>query len=115
MVTQRTGPLPVVRVGDLPCQDTPRRWLVEHLWGAAAVGVIGGAPKCSKTWLGLDLALSVATGTPALGRYTVSRHPDIGRHGVGLPSPHVDRSLRDRTRVSERLAHVTRFATRHKL
>jgi len=64
--------LPVVRVGDLPCQDTPRRWLVEHLWGAAAVGVIGGAPKCSKTWLGLDLALSVATGTPALGRYAVS-------------------------------------------
>ena len=72
MVTPRTGPLPVVRVGDLPCQDTPRRWLVEHLWGASAVGVIGGAPKCSKTWLGLDLALSVATGTAGLGRYAVS-------------------------------------------
>jgi hypothetical protein len=72
MVTPRTGPLPVVRVGDLPCQETPRRWLVEHLWGASAVGVIGGAPKCSKTWLGLDLALSVATGTAGLGRYAVS-------------------------------------------
>ena len=72
MVAHRMGPLPVVRVGDLPCQDTPRRWLVEHLWGASAVGVIGGAPKCSKTWLGLDLALSVATGTAALGRYAVS-------------------------------------------
>ena len=72
MVVHRTGPLPVVRVGDLPCQETPRRWLVEHLWGASAVGVIGGAPKCSKTWLGLDLALSVATGTAALGRYAVS-------------------------------------------
>jgi hypothetical protein len=64
--------LPVVRVGDLPCQETPRRWLVEHLWGASAVGVIGGAPKCSKTWLGLDLALSVATGTAGLGRYAVA-------------------------------------------
>jgi len=31
--------------------------------------VIGGAPKCSKTWLGLDLALSVATGTACLGKY----------------------------------------------
>jgi hypothetical protein len=72
MVAHRTGPLPVVRVGDLPCQDTPRRWLVEHLWGASAVGVIGGAPKCSKTWLGLDLALSVATGTAGLGRYAVA-------------------------------------------
>jgi len=35
--------------------------------------VIGGAPKCSKTWLGLDLALSVATGTACLGRYAVPR------------------------------------------
>ena len=33
--------------------------------------MIGGAPKCSKTWLGLDLALSVATGTACLGRYAV--------------------------------------------
>jgi type II secretory pathway predicted ATPase ExeA len=42
-----------------------------RLWGASSVGVIGGAPKCSKTWLGLDLALSVATGTACLGRYAV--------------------------------------------
>ena len=38
-----------------------------------SVGVIGGAPKCAKTWLGLDLALSVATGTACLGRYAVPR------------------------------------------
>jgi len=64
-------PLPVVRVGEIPCDDNPQRWLVEQLWGASSVGVIGGAPKCSKTWLGLDLALSVATGTPCLGKYAV--------------------------------------------
>jgi RecA-family ATPase len=63
--------LPVVRVGEIPSEDNSGRWLVEQLWGAAAVGVIGGAPKCSKTWLGLDLALSVATGTPCLGKYAV--------------------------------------------
>ena len=63
--------LPVIRVGDIPNEDYSPRWLVEQLWGAAAVGVIGGAPKCSKTWLGLDLALSVATGTPCLGKYSV--------------------------------------------
>jgi hypothetical protein len=44
---------------------------VEQLWGDSSVGVIGGAPKCSKTWLALDLALSVATGTPCLGKYPV--------------------------------------------
>jgi hypothetical protein len=33
--------------------------------------MIGGAPKCAKTWLGLDIALSVATGTPCPGKYNV--------------------------------------------
>ncbi len=64
-------PLPVVRVGEIPSEDNAPRWLVEQLWGASSVGVIGGAPKCSKTWLGLDLALSVATGTACLGKYAV--------------------------------------------
>ncbi len=64
-------PLPVVRVGEIPSQEKAQRWLVEGLWGDRSVGVIGGAPKCSKTWLGLDLALSVATGTACLGRYAV--------------------------------------------
>lgn len=65
--------LPVVRVGDIPHEDQAPRWLVDPLWGDSSVGVIGGAPKCSKTWLGLDLALSVATGTACLGRYAVPR------------------------------------------
>ena len=63
--------LPVVRVGEIPPRKAPERWLVEELWGASSVGVIGGAPKCAKTWLGLDMALSVATGTACLGKYTV--------------------------------------------
>ena len=71
MVRQPDPPLPVVRVGQIPTQETPQRWLVEQLWGASSVGLIGGAPKCSKTWLGLDLALSVATGTACLGQYAV--------------------------------------------
>jgi hypothetical protein len=66
-------PLPVIRVGEISCQENAQRWLVEQLWGESSVGVIGGAPKCAKTWLGLDLALSVATGTPCLGRYTVGQ------------------------------------------
>jgi RecA-family ATPase len=63
--------LPVVRVGEIRSEDNAQRWLVEGLWGASSVGVIGGAPKCAKTWLGLDMALSVATGTPCLGKYAV--------------------------------------------
>src|SRR5580658_5459694 len=63
--------LPVVHVAELPSDEIAERWLVEQLWCANSVGVIGGAPKCAKTWLGLDMALSVATGTPCLGKYTV--------------------------------------------
>lgn len=63
--------LPVVRVGQIEREPNTQRWLIDQLWGAASVGVIGGAPKCSKTWLGLDMALSVATGTPCLGQYAV--------------------------------------------
>jgi hypothetical protein len=64
-------PLPVVRVGEIVSEESTQRWLVEGLWGARSVGVIGGAPKCAKTWLGLDMALSVATGTACLGKYAV--------------------------------------------
>jgi hypothetical protein len=63
--------LPVVRVGEIKSDESAQRWLVEELWGASSVGVIGGAPKCAKTWLGLDMALSVATGTACLGKYAV--------------------------------------------
>ena len=66
--------LPVVRVDQIPREENAPRWLVEPLWGESSVGVIGEpAPKCAKTWLGLDLALSVATGTACLGRYAVPR------------------------------------------
>jgi len=46
-------------------------WLVEGLWEEEGVGILGGAPKSCKSWLALDLAFSVATGTPALGKYEV--------------------------------------------
>lgn len=71
MVVNSNSPLPIVRIAEIALQNSTPHWLVEGLWGASSVGVIGGAPKCSKTWLGLDLALSVATGTACLGRYAV--------------------------------------------
>jgi len=46
-------------------------WLVEGLWSEQAVGILGGEPKCCKSFLALDLAVSVASGTPCLRRYPV--------------------------------------------
>ena len=56
--------------------DEPQ-WLVEPLWGAGAVGIIGGAPKSCKTWLALELAVAVASGRPCLGRFAVPRRGPV--------------------------------------
>lgn len=69
----RAEPLPFVAAADLPRElDRPgSRWLIDGLWAAQGVGLIGGAPKCCKTWLALDLAVSVASATDALGCFPV--------------------------------------------
>lgn len=66
-----TSVLPTLPVHALEEQPSEARWLVRDLWGAAAVGIIGGAPKTAKSWLGLELAVSVASGTACLGRFEV--------------------------------------------
>ena len=63
--------LPVARIGELSTRQSTRRWLVDGLWSRAAVGIIGGAPKSHKSWLGLDLVVSVASGTPCLGAFDI--------------------------------------------
>ena len=63
--------LPVRRVCEIE-QQRGVPWLVEQLWTQQGVGFVCGSPKSSKTWLALDLALSVASGSPALGQYPVS-------------------------------------------
>lgn len=64
--------LPVVPAADLDEPDPRGSWLVESLWPRTGVGIIGGAPKCGKSWLGLDLAVSVASGTPCLDTLDVA-------------------------------------------
>lgn len=65
--------LPVCRASKLDIQTPETAWLIQSVWAHAAVGIIGGAPKCCKSWLGLDMAVSVASGTPCLGRFQVQK------------------------------------------
>lgn len=67
----QTPSLPTVLAHDLPQRPARAHWLVQHLWCAAAVGVIGGPPKHAKSWMALDMAVSVASGTACLGRFPV--------------------------------------------
>lgn len=47
--------------------------LVDGLWPEAAFGFVAAPPKKGKTWLALSLAISVATGKPFLGQFTVPK------------------------------------------
>jgi len=61
--------LPVQPAHTLAVQPAERRWLIEDLWAAEAVGIVGGEPKCGKSFLALDLAVAVASGAPCLRRF----------------------------------------------
>ncbi|MFH1438197.1 MAG: AAA family ATPase [Pseudomonadota bacterium] len=67
-------PFPVLNPGQLPRAAEDTKWLIDKLWMHQSVGVIGAQPKNLKTYLALEMALSVATGTPCLGRFAVP-HP----------------------------------------
>lgn len=55
-------------LSEVVSQPIPRpKWLVRNIWAKGACGFISGAPKSYKSWMSLDLAVSIATGTPFLG------------------------------------------------
>lgn len=64
---------PVTRAGQLPITGPQTQWLVQDLWADQAVGILGGEPKCCKSFLALAMAVSVASGTPCLGRFPARR------------------------------------------
>ncbi|HEY5168802.1 MAG TPA: AAA family ATPase [Thermoleophilia bacterium] len=66
-------PLPVQPAHQLADRPEQQSWLVTGLWADEAVGIIGGEPKCCKSFLALDLAVAVAAGTPCLRRFEVPR------------------------------------------
>ena len=68
--------LPVEPAYRLAERAEENRWLVTGLWGEQAVGIVGGEPKCCKSFLALDLAVAVAAGIPCLRRFAV---PQAGR------------------------------------
>jgi hypothetical protein len=65
--------LPVEPAWRLKERSEEHRWLVASLWAEQAVGIVGGEPKCCKSFLALDIAVSVAAGIPCLRRFGVPR------------------------------------------
>src|SRR5512140_1820128 len=67
------NPLPVQRASQLTSNGPQTQWLVEELWTEQAVGILGGEPKCCKSFLALDVAVSVASGAACLRQFPVRR------------------------------------------
>lgn len=52
---------------------THLRWLVDDSWVEGSVGFISGRSKSYKTWIAIDLALSIVSGKDFLGRFPVRK------------------------------------------
>jgi AAA domain len=71
-------PLPTLRAAQLTAAPhSPHNWLIEGLWSAEAVGIIGGEPKTCKSFLALDLAVAVASGVPCLRCFPVPQRGPV--------------------------------------
>jgi len=105
-------PLPVVPAHRLAERAEEQRWLVADLWSEQAVGIIGGEPKCCKSFLALDLAVAVAAGRPCLRRFAAAqpracaalRRRGRPAHRPSAPRRHLRRRLR-RTGRHRRSGH----------
>jgi hypothetical protein len=67
------GPFAITVAEFLERHAEPREDLIERLLAPGELGVVAGEPKAFKSWLGIDLAVSVATGDAVAGQWQVSR------------------------------------------
>jgi len=81
---------------DLLSEPDPKPlWLVDGLLPEEGVCVISGEPKATKTWAAMDLAVALASATPAFGEYAAK-----GRRKVALfQVEDSKRSVKTRLRV----------------
>jgi hypothetical protein len=70
-VEQPTGGYEVWTADDLEASDQDLDFIVEGLFVDKAPLIVGGREKCFKTSLTMDLAMSLATGKPFLGRFPI--------------------------------------------
>lgn len=62
----------VTWLSEIVSKPIPRpQWLIKDVWTKNGCGFISGAPKSYKSWMALDMAVSVSTGSPWLGEFAV--------------------------------------------
>lgn len=96
-----------------------RRWLLRGLWPAGDYGVFGAEKKAQKTWAAVDMAVSVASGTPWLGLIEVDAPGPVllfvGEGGEGNTLRRIDAAAEEHAvdpdglpiRVCARVPHLS--------
>lgn len=77
-ITLEDEPKPsnITWLSDIVAHPIPRpQWLVRDIWTRGSCGFISGAPKSYKSWMAIDMAISVSTGSNFLNQseYSVNR------------------------------------------
>lgn len=100
IIEDEKKPSRITWLSDVVAKPIPRpKWLVKDIWTQGGCGFISGAPKSYKSWMALDLAVSVATGSPWMNQETFKVHSE---------SPVLYLQEEDDLRlVMERLATIT--------
>ncbi len=65
----KAKPFPVCHVAQIDPKPPEHIWLVEQLWLDNGVGIVGGQAKTNKTFLAVELAITVACGGKAFGSF----------------------------------------------
>lgn len=94
-------PLATVRAALLAEPEKDEQpWLIEGLWMRDAVGIIGGEPKCGKSFLALDLAVAVAAGVPCLRHFPARQTGPVLLYAAEDAAPIVRRRLEGITQAA---------------
>lgn len=76
-MTEKELPVPKLKLEtacDLLTKDSPAmEWLIENVWVDKSRGLIAGNPGVGKTWIALDMLISVATGQLCMGKFAVKQ------------------------------------------
>lgn len=65
-----------------------QKWLIDQLWTIGGVGIIGGEPKCYKSFLALSIAIAVSSGVACLGKYKVQHQGRVVLYAAE-DAPHI--------------------------
>lgn len=63
--------LKIKSINELEKVSEDSKWLIENLWLTQGIGILAAQPKSGKSWMALDIAVSLASGKTCLNKFEV--------------------------------------------